>query len=165
MFLLDYSHLPIFKDLSRFELDLLDSMMEVKSYDSNQIIFEQGSKVAFLYILLKGEVTIHYKPYDGPTIVVATIQPGGVFGWSAIVGREEYTSKANAVLSSLTYRITAQNVRLLCNEYPEVGEKFIDRLINRMTDRINHSENQVKDSLLQGMKMIDMYGGSKINNG
>ncbi len=162
---MDYAQFPIFKDLSGFELNLLDSMMDLKSYDTNEIIFEQGSPVTFLYVLLKGEVTIHYKPYDGPYIVVATIHPGGVFGWSAIVGREEYTSKANAVVSSLTYRITAQNVRLLCNKYPETGEKFINRLICGMTDRINHSDNHVKDSLRQDIKMIDMYGGSKINNG
>jgi CRP/FNR family transcriptional regulator, nitrogen oxide reductase regulator len=165
MFPRDYAQLPIFKGLSEIELNLLDSVMELQSYGTNQIIFEQGSKVAFLYILLKGEVTIHFKPYDGPSIVVSTIQPGGVFGWSAIVGREEYTSKANTVIPSLTYRINAQNVRLLCNQYPETGEKFINLLISGMTDRINHSDNHVKDSLRQGMKMIDMYGGSKENNG
>ena len=165
MFSKNYAHLPIFNGLSEIELNLLDSVMELQSYDTNQIIFEQGSKVAFLYVLLEGEVTIHYKPYDGPSIVVATIQPGGVFGWSAIVGREEYTSKAKTVVLSLTYRISAQNVRLLCNKYPETGEKFINRLMSGMTDRINHSDNQVKDSLRQGMTMIDMYGGSKKNNG
>jgi CRP-like cAMP-binding protein len=165
MFSKDYAHLSIFNGLSEPELNLLDSVMESQFYNANQTIFEQGSKAAFLYILLEGEVTIHFKPYDGPSIVVATIQPGGVFGWSAIVGREEYTSRAITGISCLTYRISAQNVRLLCNQYPETGEKFINKLISGMTDRINHSDNHVKDSLRQGMKMIDMYGGSKINNG
>ena len=119
MFSKEYEHLPIFNGLSHIELDLLDSFMELQPFDSNQLIFEQGSKVTFIYILLNGEVTIHYKPYDGPTLIVANIQPGEVFGWSAIVGREEYTSKANAVLPSLTYRITAQNVKLICNQYPD----------------------------------------------
>ena len=160
-----FARLPIFDGFDVQELEVLDAMMELASFNANQTIFKQGAKADFLHILLNGEVTIHFKPYDGPLILVASIQPGGVFGWSAIVGREVYTSQAASVQSGLAYRIRAQNVTLLCNQYPEIGEKFIKKLLSGINERINTSHSQMRDSLSQGKKIIDMYIGSRVKNG
>jgi CRP/FNR family transcriptional regulator len=165
MFSRKFAQLPIFNDFTDHELELLDSLMEMAPCDPNQVIFEQGSSANFLYILLEGEVSIYFKPYDGPPITVANIHPGGVFGWSAIVGRETYTSKANSIQPGLTYRIHAQNVTLLCKQHPEIGEKFIGKLMSGIDERINTSHNQMRDSLSQGKQIIDMYIGSVVKNG
>ena len=164
MFPHEFTRYTIFNGFTCDELDFLNSFMELIPYKANQVIFDQGSRADYLYILLRGEVNIYYKPYDGPPITVASIEPGSVFGWSAIVGREEYTSKANTLYDSLTFRILGDNVKLICNQYPHFGNKFIDRLMCSMTDRINHSHFQVRDLLSQEMKIIDTYLGRKIKN-
>ena len=73
-------------------------------------VFEQGQLSDYLYILTSGKVIIRYKPYDGPPLTVATIGPGGVFGWSAALGGR---CTLPGRWQSKTARLTASESRLV----------------------------------------------------
>ena len=89
------------------------------SFSKDMVIFEQGNKAEYIYILVKGEVAISYKPYDGQPIVVARIHPGNVFGWSSsALNRDTYSSAALAVVESEAIRINARSLQTLCDTCP-----------------------------------------------
>ena len=90
----ELAHLAIFKNLDGDELERIAPLLSLCFFQPDEIIFEQGQQAVYLYILLEGEVIISYKPYDGPALTVARIIPGGVFGWSAALRRDIYTSAA-----------------------------------------------------------------------
>ncbi|MCC6148263.1 MAG: cyclic nucleotide-binding domain-containing protein [Anaerolineaceae bacterium] len=139
--------------MSREQLDQVLPLMEMCQFAVDHVIFEQGQKAEYLYVLLKGEVVIRYKPYDGPPLVIARIKPGGVFGWSSALGRETYTSAAVATLESIAYRISARQVAWLCELFPRTGVILLQRLANVISQGLADTQSQVFEMLSQGIFM------------
>lgn len=151
MFSQDYAQFSIFAGLDSNQISQLSPFMVDCQYEENSVIFEQGQAAQYLYVLLAGEVIIHYKPYDGPTLTVARIEPGGVFGWSAALRRDVYTSGAYAMQKSLAYRIRGDSLQTICKQHPETGGILLERLADVIAQRLRSTHTQVLSILTQGL--------------
>jgi CRP-like cAMP-binding protein len=165
MFRQELVQLSIFQGLSADQLDLLEPLLELYAFPKDQVIFDQGQPADYLYILLTGEVVVRYKPYDGPALTVARIQPGGVFGWSAAMMREIYTSMAVAVLPGEAYRISGQQLRSVCECRPDAGSILLDRLASVITERLANTHTQILTILSHGMDTDGDCGSRTNGNG
>ena len=151
MFRQDYGRLSIFAGLDGNQISQLSPYVLECQFTRDQVIFDQGQPAEHLYILISGGVVIRYKPYDGPPLTVAHIEPGGVFGWSAALGREVYTSAAVASQDSAAYRLRGSNLPVICSEYPETGKLLLDRLASVIAERLQSTHTQVLGILSQGI--------------
>lgn len=147
-----FERMPIFNDLSPDQLQALRPLFIPYDGAPGTILFEQGDPAVFLYLVVEGEVTIRYKPEDGPAITVARIHPGGVVGWSAALGNRAYTSAA--VCTDLTYllRIRGKDLRYLCEVSPDTGILILERLASVIAERLSNTHEQVMALLKQGMR-------------
>ncbi len=152
MLSLDIAHIPLFKDLPRSQLDLIEPLLEYGAFDDGVMIFDQGHPAKHLYILLSGEVVVQYKPDDGQMMTVAHIHPGGVFGWSAAMSRRTYTAAVLTVGEVETYRINGKTLRRLCNAYPDLGIAILDRLASIITEPMNNTHAQILAMLRYSVK-------------
>lgn len=162
MFREQYAHLSIFDGLDPQQLGLLMPYMHEMSYRRGATVFMQGQRADCLYILLEGEVQIRYKPYDGPPMTVARVLPGGVFGWSAALGHEVYTSGAQAVDECVVYRIRNRSLQSLLESDPETGGELLQRLASVIAERLRNTHTSVLDILYRG---IDPAGNDTCNHG
>lgn len=135
--------LPLFNGFSEQQISQLQHLMEFCSFEADMVLFEQGSKAEYMYILTTGAVTIRYKPYDGPALNVANILPGNVFGWSAALNRLTYSSGAITIENSEAIRIRGKDLQTLCQRYPNTGALFIDRLAGVISERINNAHHEI----------------------
>lgn len=154
MFRQQLAQVSLFKDLAPTDLDYVAPFFKSVYLPQNEIIFEQGRIAEYLYILLEGEVVVNFKPYDGPQLTVAHIQPGGVFGWSAILGRQVYTSIALAAIASIAIRIRGEELRSLCEEKPLTGLVILERLAGVIAERLNSTHAQIFTMLTESMDLI-----------
>lgn len=145
------SQFALFTGFSDPQINQLKTLMEFCSQPANMVLFEQGARTIYLYFLLDGEVTIHYKPYDGPSLIIAKIIPGNVFGWSAALNRNTYSSSAITNNDCKFLRIKNSNLTGLCNRFPETGTLFLDRLANVISERIENSNQEIRLLLRNGM--------------
>ncbi len=152
MFRQDYARLPIFAGLDSNQLSHLTPYMVECHFPKDTVIFEQGQPAEYLYILLTGEVLVRYKPYDGPPLNVARIEPGGVFGWSAALRRDVYTSGAIAIQESATYRLRGASLQNIHDKYPDTGQILLERLASVIAERLRSTHTQVLGMLTQGME-------------
>jgi len=143
MFNQDYARLSIFAGLDDKQISQLLPYMVECQFSRDAMIFEQGNPAEFLYILLTGEVAVIFKPYDGPPLTVARIGPGGVFGWSAALGREAYTSEARTLQDCVAYRIRGDNLSAICAKYPATGRCLLERLAGSIDERLRSSHTQI----------------------
>jgi CRP-like cAMP-binding protein len=143
--------LPLFTGFNEQQLTQLQHLMEFCSFDADMVLFEQGSKAEYLYILTEGSVTIRYKPYDGPALNVANILPGNVFGWSAALNRFTYSSGAITAENSKAIRIRRDDLQTLCQRYPQTGALFIDRLASVISERIKNAHHEILAMLRDNM--------------
>lgn len=165
MFRQELAQLSIFQGLSKDQLDLLNPLLKLYAFSKDQVIFEQGQTADYLYILLTGEVVVRYKPYDGPALTVSRIQPGGVFGWSAAMNREVYTSMAQSVLPGEAYRINGLQLRSMCECQPEAGSILLDRLASVITERLANTHTQILTILSKGVDFDGDCGSRTNGNG
>lgn len=143
---------PLFKDLSESQVTLLRDLFVPCDICANDKLFAQDAPAEYLYIVMTGEVVVNFKPYDGPPIVVARVQPGGVVGWSAALGSRAYTSGAETSMSSKLLRVRGADLRALCLRYPDLGEILLERLATLIAERLRNTHPQVLALLRMGLK-------------
>jgi CRP/FNR family cyclic AMP-dependent transcriptional regulator len=151
----DFTYLACFSGLEPQKMRLINPLLDMCSYEPDEIIFEQGDLAAFVYILLKGEVQIRYKPYDGPPLNVALIREQGVFGWSAALRRSSYSSGASALVKCEVIRIRGEKLRTLCEVHPDVGGSLLERMAGMIAERLNSTYTQMLAILCEGMELSE----------
>jgi len=143
-------------------MKLLAPYFTPQTFAGGTTVFDQGDRAYFLYLVVKGEVVIRYKPEDGPLMVVTHVQPGGIFGWSAAMGNPVYTSAAVCANDSEVVYIRGTDLRRLCDEYPRVGEVILDRLAAVIAERKKSQQGQVTSFLANGIHQVPAgQGGNK----
>jgi CRP/FNR family cyclic AMP-dependent transcriptional regulator len=151
MYRQEFAGLSLFEGLGPDQVLELSPFMEEVHFEKDQVIFEQGQLAACLFILLEGKVIVRFKPYDGPPLMVTMIQPGGVFGWSAALGRKEYTSGAVAMECSTAYRLRSESLKQLYRNCPETGGVLLDRLAAGIAEPLKSSHSEVLQILVKGI--------------
>jgi CRP-like cAMP-binding protein len=144
--------LAFFEGLSTAEIRLLMPYFNSQFHPASTIIFEQGDIAEFLYLVVKGEVLIRYKPDDGPMMTVTRVQSGGVFGWSAALGNVAYTSGALCIVDCEVLQVRGKDLRAICDEHPGIGKVILDRLANVISERWQSRRAQVTSILARGVR-------------
>jgi len=147
-----YTHLAFFTGLSAAEIQLLAPFFTPQTWVAGTVIFEQGDYAEYLYLVVSGEITIRYKPDDGPMMNMTHVQPGGIFGWSAAMGNPTYTSGAVCALDSEVLRIRGADLRMLCEKHLELGKVILDRLSAIVAARQLSQQGRVNSMLANGMR-------------
>ena len=147
-----YTHLAFFSGLSAADIQLLAPFFAPQTWVAGTVVFEQGDYAEYLYLVASGELTIRYKPDDGPMMNVTHIQPGGVFGWSAAMGNPTYTSGAVCALDSEVLRIRGTDLRMLGEKHPELGKVILNRLSAIIAQRQLSQQSRVNSMLANGMR-------------
>lgn len=149
---IEFHRLPVFASLLDAHMQLLEALIETVNYPAGSFIIQQNSPAEYLYIVLGGKVQISFKPYDGIPITVSHVEPGGLFGWSAVIGSETYTSSAIAIEDLKAIRIHGDELRGVSAENPEAGRAILNSLANAVSARWKDAREQVKLILEKGMK-------------
>lgn len=151
MFLQRFTDLSLFQGFTPEQITEIYPILDQIPCEQDAVIFQQGQLADYLYILEDGEVVIQYKPYDGPALVVARIRPGGVFGWSAALGREAYTSAAVVTQPGEAICIRKDSLQKFCSQHPETGKILLDRLASMISERLNSTHREVLNILTNGL--------------
>lgn len=144
--------LPLFQGLDQKSLDLIIPRFEYELFSNEEVVFEQNQRAEKLYILVDGRVEIRFKPEDGESLTVTEIEPGGVFGWSAALGRDVYTSCAVSNMKSSAFSVLGDELRRLCEQYPDTGVIILERLAEVIAQRLQKTHAYVVDMLREGIK-------------
>jgi CRP/FNR family cyclic AMP-dependent transcriptional regulator len=145
-------YIPLFQGLDPAQIALLKPLFEQYTCPANTVVFEQDAPATYLYLLIKGEVAIRYKPYDGPTITLTHLRVGDVFGWSAVVGSPHYTSSIISETEVEAIRIRGDHLLKLSSDAPETGKVVMDRLARVVSPRWGNAQAQVQSLLNSDQK-------------
>jgi CRP-like cAMP-binding protein len=143
--------LLIFQNLESDDLDLLVGLFEAEQYIAGQKIFQQGQRADKVHILVEGTIEIQFKPYDGEVITVTSIHAGDIFGWSAVLGRWDYTSDAVASEDGHGLSMQGKVLREFCAEHPSTGIILLERLAEVISARLRSTHEKVVDLLQKGV--------------
>jgi CRP/FNR family transcriptional regulator len=146
--------LPFFAGLTPTQVEVLRGVFIPCDMYTDTVIFEQGSLAEFLYIVVKGEVLVSFKPDDGPHLPVARVGVGGVVGWSAALGSRKYTSAAITTEYTQLLRVRGSELRHIFRQHPTIGNLMKERLAEVIAQRTRVTHAQVKSLLDMGLTPV-----------
>jgi len=146
---------PFLHGLTPEQYDLLSALFDRVELPARTTICQQGEPAVFMYLLLEGNVSVRYKPYDGPRITLTHLHSGEVFGWSAVVGNVTYTSDAISTTPVQALRVRGEALRNMCIQYPETGKQILEKLAAAVSPRWVHARSQV-----QGLLNRELFDGN-----
>ena len=142
---------PFLYDLTREQYDLLSPLFDRIELPARSVMCRQGEAAVYMYLLLEGNVSIRYKPYDGPRIALTNLHSGDVFGWSSVIGNETYTSDAVATTSVRALKVRGEALRDTCTRYPETGQQILEKLAEAVSPRWLNARAQIRGLLRRGV--------------
>jgi CRP-like cAMP-binding protein len=114
---------------------------ETDSYDKGDLLFRVGDPADHFYILKKGQVNLSIG--DAGHVVYIVSKAGEAFGWSSLIGREEYSATAECLSSTNLLKLNGEKLQKILEKDSDNGLIFFKRLSMVLGTR-----------LLQSYKMI-----------
>ena len=156
-----FQNLSFFAGLSPVQLEVLRGVFVPCEIPSDEVLFEQGTLAEFIYIVVKGEILVSFKPDDGPYLTVAHVCMGGVVGWSAALGSRKYTSAAIATENSQLLRARGSELRQVFSQHPAIAGIMKERLADVIAQRTRVTHAQVKNLLDLGLTPVEVAKEAK----
>mgnify|MGYP005836340309 CR=1 FL=1 len=124
----------LFQDLSASEQAHLDYITHMSTTDAGRIFYTPGETGEVLFLLKKGRVNLYRMTSDGKKIIVATLEPGAVFGEMAIIGSGMHNTFAEAADDCLLCVMSRHDVERMVVQTPKVGLRLIEAMGRRLQE-------------------------------
>lgn len=139
--------IPFFADLTPAQLQLLAPVFWSVTLGAGTKIFSQGDVARSVYVLVQGDVVLRFFPDDGGSVDIETINANGVFGWSAALGRQEYTSTAICVTPVRAVGTFGVDLRRVMREDKVLAAILLERMAQVLAHRLDSFREQLKTLL------------------
>lgn len=142
--------LHIFNDPPINYIELLSLLFEPYQCETGTTLVRQGDPAQYLYLILSGHAEVVYNPYEAKPITVMQLEAGDLFGWSAAIRQETYSSSVTAMETLETVRVRSCALKIFCLEHPEAGKDLLERLASSVSIRWENAYEQVSSILAYG---------------
>ncbi len=133
----ELTRLSLFQGLKPEHLQRLAPLFHHAAFPAGAHVFAQGDEASDIYVLESGEVRIEFYPSDGGCLNIATIVPGGFFGWSAALGRPRYTSSAVCTAGAAVLVAEGEQLRAVMRADAELGAVLLERMAQVVASRLD----------------------------
>lgn len=138
--------IPWFLDLSAASREQLAAIASLRRADPGEVLFEEGAKEDYLYILLEGEVAVDILVPTHGNIRIFTAEPLDIIGWSAVTPLvRQRTAAAHVLLPTRLLAFEAEPLRKLCDEDHDLGYIIMRRISNVAASRLLTTRLQLMD--------------------
>ena len=103
-----------------------------KSFDKNDIIFEEGNLPLHYYQIISGEVKMSNYNDDGREFIQGIFYNGQSFGEPPLFLNQKYPANAIAVENAVIFILPKENFMKLLEENPKVSITIIENLAQRL---------------------------------
>jgi len=124
-------NIPWFIDLKPTQVERLVTIAGIREVDQGDILFHEGDREDFMYVILEGQVSLHnFVPSHGD-LYIYTADPLDILGWSSmtpVVRQRTATGCALSPVRLLTF--DSEALRRMCDEDHDLGYLIMKRLSN-----------------------------------
>ncbi len=129
-------NLYLFDGLSESDLELIENITEVRSYNAGEHIFRQEEPADSFYIIQYGSVSIDQIDEDSKKFEVATYGTGSHFGEMPLLDDEPRSANATAVSNCDLIRIGYASMIELLDANPQIAIHFYRELSKFLCSRL-----------------------------
>jgi len=159
---------PMFRELSRKDLEQLGQVAVPRSYGRGQVVFRQGDHGDTCYVVRSGSVRVTHDHTDGRTITLAELRPGDMFGELAMFNSEVRSATVQALEDSSALALLAGDMRRMLLSHPHIAVNMLSWMSDRLraaNDRIARQSFQTVASRVAGALLGQVQARSSNDTG
>lgn len=144
----------IFYEFTNTQLELVSSITTERTFENNEIIFEENTPGDELFIIADGEVEIQVNPslLGKDTVsgaqTIATMRRGQSFGEVSLVDEGLRSARARAGdEGAKLVVIPREKLMTMCDTYPQLGYRLMRNLAADLAMKIRNTDLQVREYL------------------
>jgi len=138
----------LFEAFGPHERELLRRTARDVEYDDGARLFDEGGPASQCWLIQHGRVALDTAVPGRGQVVVQTLGPGDMLGWSWLVPPYRWHFGARAVGTVRATAFDAEQLRLLADHDPSLGYALTRQLLVVVLDRLQSTR----------ARLLDMYG-------
>ena len=139
---------PFLKGMEKRHIELLVGCASNVRFEPGQIVFREGDEANEFYFIRHGKLALEvFRPHKGG-IVVRTLGPGDVLGWSWLVPPYYRHLDCRAVELTRAIALDGACLRGKCDEDYELGYELMKRFAHLVDDEVTALR----------LQLLDIYG-------
>ncbi|MBF0537500.1 MAG: Crp/Fnr family transcriptional regulator [Nitrospirae bacterium] len=142
---IDLKDVSFFKGLNDIEIEEIVPYLQHVSYKKREMVFSEGERSEWLYIVIEGKVKITKLSNDGKEIILEIIQVGELFGAVAVFKDFPYPANAVAMEPTRALKVSRKDLLKLLDRYPTL----MLSLTSIIGDRMKESYEMLKSIALE----------------
>src|ERR1043166_4253779 len=116
-----FNDVPIFALLDESERLVLAQQVSARTFAKGETIFKEGEPGGFAYLVQRGRVNVTITDIAGDSLVVDTVDCGGVLGMSSLLAQANHLTTAVAVEDTCAIEIDRHDIQTLLERKPLAG--------------------------------------------
>lgn len=123
---------PIFKNLTKDELNQVIEISNHKSLEKGKFIFTAGDTLDSLYVVHRGKIKITRYSEDGKEQIIRILSHGEFLGELALFSNETVNTYAEAIEPTIVCMVEHQGLKDLMSKSPLLSFKMMKELSKRL---------------------------------
>jgi len=124
----------------------LAAMASEVTFAQDQIIYREGDLGDAIYFIEEGRVMIEMSSADGPPIKMYPVEPGHLFGWSALFPPRRKQARARALVPTRVIAINAARLQAAIKTDQNLENALIQRVNEVIADRLAITRQQLAET-------------------
>ena len=120
-------------------LHQLSRLVEAKSYDTDAILFHEGSPRRFMAILGSGAVAIE-KSVNGKPVRLVTLGAGEAVGEGVLLDDAPHGTSARALQRTDAFILTTDQLQTMIKEHPQLFAALVGRAARAISQRLSATD-------------------------
>ncbi len=142
---------PFFMGLAEPDLATLVGCASNVTFDAGSFLFRTGEPAERFYLVRHGTVALESFVAGRGALVVETIEPGEVLGWSWLFPPFKWHFDARATTFVRALALDGACLRAKCEKDPALGFHFMQRFAQIIVQRLEATQ----------LQLMDVYGSQR----
>jgi CRP/FNR family cyclic AMP-dependent transcriptional regulator len=127
------------------QLDQIAEIATPVQWGAGTVVFREGDRDSLLYVVEEGRVAIEITVPGRGRVIILTVGPGEVFGWSAVFHQRPKTASARTIEPATAFALDASRLRELCDADTRLGYVLTRRILEVVSERLKATRMQLLD--------------------
>ena len=149
---------PFLRGLNHTQMALLADCVLTSRFKAGETIFREGEPANRFYLIEKGKVVLESGAEYGEPVVIQTIGPGDLLGWSWMMPPYVWHFTARAVESTEAIHFVGSILRQYCEKDHSLGFELHKRMSAVMMKRLQAARKKMLSIHAHGEKLEPVVG-------
>jgi CRP/FNR family cyclic AMP-dependent transcriptional regulator len=132
-------------DLAPQTQERLAKLGEIQDFEAEEVILHEGEEATEMGILISGRLALRTLVPERGLVTILSVEPGDIFGWSAVLADTKAQSTVVATQSSQALVIEGTKLRAALKDDHALAASLYPRVLQAVARRLRATRLQLLD--------------------